>query len=66
LANLSELLGGLLLAAIGLDKAMLEGLILPLEVVDDLLKLRRARGLAHTHPGNGQRPEGSGKCFEMI
>ena len=65
LADLSQLLGRLLLAAIGLGEAALKSLILSLEIGDDLLKLFRGRRLSHAHLGSGQQPEGGGKCLEM-
>jgi len=59
---LGQLAGRLLLSAVGLGEAALENPVLLLEIDDDFLKLPGVWRLARTRPGNGQRPEGGGKC----
>ena len=63
LADLGELLGRLLFAAVCFGEALLEGFVLLLELDDHLLQLRDTGGLGAAHPGGGREPEGGGDCL---
>jgi hypothetical protein len=62
-ADLGELRGRLLFAAVCFGEALLEGFVLLLELEDRLLQLRSTGGLSATHPGGGREPEGGGNCL---
>jgi hypothetical protein len=60
-ADLSELLGSLLFAAVGLGEAALEHLVALLQRADDLLELGHPCVLGRASDHSGRQPEGDGK-----